>query len=120
MHRRTKYHRVGRLYKSIGMAWICHICNTLQISKYLKIGNFVNLQQIIYLTRPRSFIKSIVYARIRCSKKWPFLNLSFFLSFFFIIIKTALIAQFSLSINPLHFVARSAVARKFGFISTVT
>ena len=30
----------------------------------------------MHLIRPRSFIKSIVYARTRCSKKWPFLILS--------------------------------------------
>ena len=55
------------------MARICHICNTPQIPKYLKIGNFVeiskhenqNLQQIVHLTRPRSFIKTIVHVRTR-------------------------------------------------------
>ena len=55
------------------MARIFHVCNILQKFKYLKTGNFVNflkcqnqnLQQIIYLTRLRSSINSIVYARSR-------------------------------------------------------
>ena len=62
------------------------LCNTLQTPKYLKTGNFVeffkcqsqSLQQIIYLSRPRSFIKTLVHARTRLSENS---HLSIFLSF---------------------------------------
>ena len=59
--------------------------------KYPNISNFVkfskcqnqNLQPIVHLTRPRSFIKIIVHVRTRFLKNSPFLILSSFFLFLF-------------------------------------